>query len=108
MNQIVFAVKSCNKHNIFHRDIKAANILINFDEKKNSVMAYLSDFGAAIQMEQGVKTISTLISNKTKTLIGTYMYLAPELRTQLYEGKRDAANYDVKKTDAYSLGCVIL
>jgi serine/threonine protein kinase len=73
-------VKSCNKHNIFHRDIKAANILINFDEKDNTVMTYLSDFGEAILLDQGVNTINTKKANKTKTLKGTPMYLAPELK----------------------------
>jgi serine/threonine protein kinase len=47
------------------------------------------------------------MANKTKSLAGTPMYLAPELRRKLNEGKMDA-NYDAKKTDAYSLGCVIL
>jgi serine/threonine protein kinase len=80
VNQLVFAVKSCNKHNIFHRDIKAANILINFDKNDNTVMTYLSDFGEAILIDQGVKTISTKMANKTKTIRGTPIYLAPELK----------------------------
>ncbi len=51
INQLISAVMSCNKHNIFHRDIKAANILVNINENDNSVMAYLCDFGEAILLE---------------------------------------------------------
>ncbi len=48
-----------------------------------------------------------------KTLRGTLTYLAPELKRQYAEEKYDKegrmiANYDVQKTDAYSIGCVIM
>ncbi len=54
--------------------------MINFDEKDNTVMTYLSDFGEAILLDQGVNTINTKKANKTKSLKGTPMYLAPELK----------------------------
>ncbi len=85
------AVKSCNIINIFHRDIKADNILLNIEGQQNEIITYLSDFGEAILINQGVKTLNTSIANKPKKLTGTRMYLAPELRKQ-YEDP--IKNYD--------------
>ncbi|KAK7320979.1 hypothetical protein VNO77_30992 [Canavalia gladiata] len=72
---------------IYHRDIKATNILL--DSKMN---AKLADFGLA---KQGSETQSHL----TTRVAGTYGYVAPEyaLYGQLTE-----------KSDVYSFGIVIL
>ena len=43
-------------------------------------MVYLSDFGEAILLDKGIKTINSSIANKTKTLRGTLLYIAPELK----------------------------
>ncbi len=109
------AVKSCNTINIFHRDIKAANILINIEGQKKEIITFLSDFGEAILLNQGVETLNSSIANKPKKLTGTPMYLAPELRKQLEDPNKNydeqgyiIANYDPRKSDSYSLGCVIL
>jgi serine/threonine protein kinase len=66
-------------HGIYHRDIKAANILVNIVQKnkKRFISIYLSDFGEAMLIEN---TMNTLVANKSKELAGTPTYLAPELR----------------------------
>ncbi|CAJ1971919.1 unnamed protein product [Sphenostylis stenocarpa] len=72
---------------IYHRDIKATNILL--DSKMN---AKLADFGLATQGSEDQSSLTTRVA-------GTYGYVAPEyaLYGQLTE-----------KSDVYSFGIVIL
>ncbi|KAG9457083.1 hypothetical protein H6P81_001591 [Aristolochia fimbriata] len=72
---------------IYHRDIKATNILLDADLK-----ARVSDFGLAKQSRDGESHLTTRVA-------GTHGYLAPEyaLYGQLTE-----------KSDVYSFGVVIL
>ncbi|KAM3360928.1 putative receptor-like protein kinase [Capsicum galapagoense] len=75
------------KPSIYHRDIKATNILLDMDMK-----ARVADFGLAKQSKEGQTHLTTRVA-------GTYGYLAPEyaLYGQLTE-----------KSDVYSFGIVIL
>lgn len=75
------------KPSIYHRDIKATNILLDMDKK-----AIVADFGLAKQSKEGQTHLTTRVA-------GTYGYLAPEyaLYGQLTE-----------KSDVYSFGIVIL
>ncbi|XP_068647493.1 probable receptor-like protein kinase At1g11050 [Aristolochia californica] len=72
---------------IYHRDIKATNILLDVDLK-----ARVSDFGLAKESRDGESHLTTRVA-------GTHGYLAPEyaLYGQLTE-----------KSDVYSFGVVIL
>ncbi|RDX74682.1 putative receptor-like protein kinase, partial [Mucuna pruriens] len=72
---------------IYHRDIKATNILL--DSKIN---AKLADFGLAKERSEGETHVTTRV-------VGTYGYLAPEYA--LYGQLTD-------KSDVYSFGIVIL
>ncbi|XP_059280263.1 probable receptor-like protein kinase At1g11050 [Lycium ferocissimum] len=75
------------KPSIYHRDIKATNILLDTEMK-----ARVADFGLAKQSKEGQTHLTTRVA-------GTYGYLAPEygLYGQLTE-----------KSDVYSFGIVIL
>lgn len=72
---------------IFHRDIKATNILLDSNMK-----ALVADFGLAKQSRDGQSQIMTRVA-------GTYGYVAPEyaLYGQLTE-----------KSDVYSFGIIVL
>ncbi|XP_057530504.1 probable receptor-like protein kinase At1g11050 [Amaranthus tricolor] len=72
---------------IYHRDIKATNILLDSDMR-----ARVADFGLAKQVQEGHSHLTTRVA-------GTHGYLAPEyaLYGQLTE-----------KSDVYSFGVVVL
>ncbi|KAL0412740.1 UNVERIFIED_CONTAM: putative receptor-like protein kinase [Sesamum radiatum] len=72
---------------IYHRDIKATNILLDLDMR-----ARVADFGLAKQSQEGQSHLTTRVA-------GTHGYLAPEyaLYGQLTE-----------KSDVYSFGVVVL
>lgn len=72
---------------IYHRDIKATNILLDSDMR-----ARVADFGLAKQIKEGNSHLTTRVA-------GTHGYLAPEyaLYGQLTE-----------KSDVYSFGVVVL
>ena len=86
-SQVALALHHVHGHNILHRDLKTANILISGSD--NCKILKLGDFG-----------ISKVLSSKSKaeTIVGTPSYLSPEL----CEGKP----YD-KKSDVWALGCVL-
>ncbi|KAG9135456.1 hypothetical protein Leryth_007227 [Lithospermum erythrorhizon] len=75
------------KPGIYHRDIKATNILLDADMR-----ARVADFGLAKQSKEGQSHLTTRVA-------GTHGYLAPEyaLYGQLTE-----------KSDVYSFGVVVL
>jgi len=65
-----------NEKNIVHRDLKPSNILINNGKIK------LGDFGFC--------KLLTRNSNMTKTMVGSPIYMAPEiLKGQKYDNRCD-------------------
>jgi serine/threonine-protein kinase OSR1/STK39 len=74
MKDCLEAIKVLNDHDLFHRDIKAANILLSMDGTVR-----LGDFG-----------VSTIYKkdNRRNSFVGSYCWMAPEIIKQ--EG------YDIK------------
>ncbi|CCF58142.1 hypothetical protein KAFR_0D04950 [Kazachstania africana CBS 2517] len=83
MREILIALKYIHKDNVIHRDIKAANVLIN-----NDGSIKLCDFGVAAQLNQ--------TKSRRQTMAGTPYWMAPEV---IMEG----VYYDTK-ADIWSTG----
>ena len=89
MYQLVRGVGYLHKHNIIHRDIKGANILV---DDRGTVK--LADFGASKRMSGTVT-----IGDKTQSLRGTPYFMAPEVILQNGSGR---------KADVWSVACTVI
>lgn len=86
--QISMGIYYLHKNNVIHRDLKPSNILLdNKDDPKNVVIC---DFGASICLNENIQNC--------QTKIGTPYFMSPE--------QYDSKYYD-KKTDIWSLGCIL-
>ena len=101
MRQIVRGLKYIHSKKIIHRDMKLANILVNFDndEDKNNLNLLNSkikiiDFGLATK-------------NKGKTLVGSPLYMDPIILKKYDKagGYEKLVTYD-EKADIWSLGAI--
>jgi serine/threonine-protein kinase len=90
LRDVALAVHAAHKHGLIHRDLKPGNILVS-RRATGSLHPYVVDFGLAHDVED-----PTLA--KTRNLIGTPAYLAPE---QVRGALPD------RRTDVYSLGVVL-
>ena len=85
IKKICDGLKEIHKKNLIHRDLKPENIFLTIDLKIK-----IGDFGIAKQLNNN--------NEFAKTLVGTPIYMAPEiLRGEEYN----------KKVDIWSLGCII-
>ncbi len=82
---IAGALSYAHEHQVIHRDVKPANIMIANDA------AYLADFGLARLMESTTITASGV-------LLGTLLYMAPE---QVRRERADEAS------DVYAMGVIL-
>ena len=80
-------------HKVIHRDIKSDNMFVNFDERGNIREVVIADFD----------TSKILLTDQTKTTIGTPCYMAPEVINANFLGYE---GYTVK-ADIWSFGMII-
>jgi len=76
-------------NSVIHRDLKPANILLN--DKDNPTKIVICDFGASICLLDNINAYCC-------TKIGTPYFMSPE--------QNNSNCYD-KKTDIWSLGCIL-
>ena len=92
MNQLNNSFKIMNEKKIIHQNLKLENILIKYDNKKQSKYTIkLSDYGCN-------RGILSLLKNNYYKNMGTIAYMAPEIL------KGDKYNYE---SDLWSIGIII-
>ena len=99
---VLRALAAIHERGVVHRDVKPANIIVNFEsEKENDIsedtfgLAKLTDFGLARHIEQS----ESLEMTRPTAILGTPHFMAPE---QL----EDSQSVD-GRTDIYSLGVTL-
>jgi CheY-like chemotaxis protein len=89
--QIAAALDEAHRHDLVHRDVKPANVLLA--HRAGGERAFLTDFGISKQRtEPGTALTGTGIA------VGSVDYMAPE--------QAEVAPVDAR-TDVYALGCVL-
>nr|CAH8828857.1 unnamed protein product [Trichobilharzia regenti] len=83
LKQLISGLVYLHSHNILHRDLTLANLLLTKDMKVK-----IADFGLATKIEPG---------ENHKTMCGTPNYISPEVASHNQQGL---------ETDVWSLGCM--
>lgn len=90
--QVAAALDAAHAHDLVHRDVKPANVLVASD--RDGEHAYLTDFGLTKALTRAASEGLT----KPGTMLGTPDYMAPE---QVRGEPVDA------RADVYALGCIL-
>lgn len=85
IKKILKGLEYLHYHNVIHRDIKAANVLVNVEG-----VCKLADFGTAKEV---------LKKDKSNSLKGTPCWMAPEVIKELPYGRQ---------IDIWSIGCMVI
>ena len=95
--ELVDALRYCHRQGVVHRDVKLENVLVDAEDH-----AVLSDFGVAKIVGNDLRaalqadtTFITGMTTGTRPVMGSYWYLAPEIR------RGEVAS---ESTDWYALG----
>ncbi len=92
IRQVLEALRFAHDEGVIHRDIKPENILL--DKRKQ---AKVTDFGIA-RLEQSDHALT-----RTGAVLGTWAYMAPEVRT---DGKSSGTASDIYAVGAMLFACV--
>ncbi|MDH3351571.1 MAG: serine/threonine protein kinase [Gammaproteobacteria bacterium] len=72
LGQIASALAAAHEHQVIHRDVEPANILI----EQETGLAFLSDFGIAGILETGTETVTKLTQDSER--LGSPAYMSPD------------------------------
>eukprot|EP00890_Picochlorum_soloecismus_P005411 jgi/Picsp_1/5871/NSC_03229-R1_kinase-like protein len=104
--QIIDAVDFMHRNHTAHRDIKLDNILICMDKspraEKKDIRILLTDFQFAYHWG------SSNHYAKYRGLLGTPVYMAPELLALRFDNKNHQNNYDPALADIWACGIVLV
>jgi hypothetical protein len=90
---VISGLLTLHQHDVFHRDIKCLNILLNYSPNEG-LKAAITDFGIALRKTDGAKY-----------MIGTPLYMSPEMLHDSFLSK----SHDIKvKSDIFAFGLVVL
>lgn len=96
--ELASALHHSHSRGVFHRDVKAENILLDGEGH-----VVLVDFGLALLAPDGARALAPT-DLLAKTQCGSIMYAAPEV---LGLATDDGRTYDPAKADTFSLGVVV-
>lgn len=113
--QIMKGIETVHSCNVVHRDLKPDNIFIHIDEKKNSIVAKIGDFGLARTLGKEDAEFMSRSSGRTlptdqeaslrtagmskfSSIAGTEAYMAPEIKQHFLAGTRPEKNKDTEVT----------
>jgi serine/threonine protein kinase len=106
MLQIGSAVSFMHRENVVHCDLKPANILLDFDPVKCTIIAVLTDLGIARILDEsfiGVEAFEVANANGLST-----SYASPESFTRFKTKFHEASPVVYKLGDVYSLSIILL
>ena len=111
MLDIAEALSYIHQHDLAHRDIKSANILLTWDKELERVRAKIADFGSAnavsvVPVRKKTNPLRSLLGLQRGFYpVGSLLWMSPEMLEPPFEEEEVYARAD--KVDSYALAIVL-
>ena len=90
LSDVACGLAYIHKQGHVHRDIKSANVLLNQHDN-----ALICDFGMARQGDSQMGAATRVLTMKTKFIVGTQVYMSPEVIRGSYSDRSDVFAFGV-------------